>query len=92
MAEVVKVCVRVLAAFLVCLAPVCAQSTEVRFSPFEDAEARALAVKRYLVAQGVDSNVLVARGYGESQPRAENDSALGRARNRRVELKVIAND
>ena len=55
-------------------------------------EARALAVKRYLVAQGVDANVLVARGYGESQPRAENDSALGRARNRRVELKVIAND
>lgn len=50
---------------------------------------RAKSVKNYLVNQGVESGRLTARGYGEEQPIASNDTAEGRAENRRVELKVL---
>jgi OOP family OmpA-OmpF porin len=50
---------------------------------------RAKSVKNYLVSSGVASNRLTARGYGEEQPVASNDSSDGRALNRRVELKVL---
>lgn len=50
---------------------------------------RAQAVKDYLVERGIDASRLTARGYGESAPRASNDTAEGRQQNRRVELKVI---
>ncbi|MBD2857639.1 OmpA family protein [Spongiibacter sp. KMU-158] len=50
---------------------------------------RANSVKNYLIGQGVEGNRLVARGYGEEQPVASNDSSEGRALNRRVELKVL---
>lgn len=49
---------------------------------------RAESVRSYLTEQGVDAGRLTAVGYGESQPVAGNDSAEGRAQNRRVELKV----
>jgi OOP family OmpA-OmpF porin len=48
-------------------------------------KARAHSVVDYLKARGV-KNKLYAKGYGESSPVAENDSEVGRARNRRVEL------
>ncbi len=51
-------------------------------------EQRAVAVKRYLVSQGVPAGVLTARGYGSSQPLVRNDTAANRAKNRRVELKA----
>ncbi|HEV8701751.1 MAG TPA: OmpA family protein [Candidatus Polarisedimenticolia bacterium] len=51
--------------------------------------ARADSVKRYLVSRGVDGSRLVAKGYGDSMPVADNDTASGRAKNRRVELKRI---
>lgn len=51
-------------------------------------EQRAQAVKDYLVSKGVDGNKIQTRGYGESQPVADNGSAAGRAKNRRVEIKV----
>ena len=51
---------------------------------------RAKSVKNYLVNQGVESGRLTARGYGEEQPIASNDTAEGRAENRRVELKVLS--
>jgi len=51
-------------------------------------EKRASAVKDYLVQQGISPLSVVARGYGESMPLADNQTASGRQRNRRVELVV----
>jgi outer membrane protein OmpA-like peptidoglycan-associated protein len=51
--------------------------------------ARADSVKRYLVSRGVDGSRLSAKGYGENQPIADNATAAGRAKNRRVELNRI---
>lgn len=47
---------------------------------------RAEAVRAYLVGKGVAAGRLIARGYGESEPVADNKTAAGRAKNRRVEL------
>lgn len=49
-------------------------------------EQRAKALVDALVAKGIGSSRLVARGYGATRPIAANDSEEGRARNRRVEL------
>ena len=49
-------------------------------------QARADAVKDYLVRQGVNASQLSTRGYGEDNPIADNGTASGRAQNRRVEL------
>ncbi|MCB9671314.1 MAG: OmpA family protein [Alphaproteobacteria bacterium] len=46
-------------------------------------------VKRMLVARGVDASRLTAKGYGETQPRADNTTTEGRRRNRRVEFHVL---
>jgi OOP family OmpA-OmpF porin len=48
---------------------------------------RADAVKTYLTARGVDEARLATKGYGETKPVADNGTAEGRAKNRRVELK-----
>ncbi len=50
---------------------------------------RALAVKNYLVSRGIEQNRIVAEGYGFEQPIASNETAEGRAQNRRVELKIL---
>jgi OOP family OmpA-OmpF porin len=47
---------------------------------------RAEAVRAYLIKQGVAAERLTAKGYGESMPVADNKTAAGRAKNRRVEL------
>jgi chemotaxis protein MotB len=47
---------------------------------------RAEAVAEYLVSRGFKQNVVAAKGWGEAQPIASNDSAEGRSRNRRVEI------
>ncbi|MFN8641142.1 MAG: OmpA family protein [Candidatus Binatia bacterium] len=47
---------------------------------------RAEAVYRYLVNLGVDPERLTVEGFGESHPVADNDTEVGRAQNRRVEL------
>ena len=47
---------------------------------------RADAVMAYLVAQGVSQDMVSAKGYGDTNPVASNDTAQGRAMNRRVEL------
>ena len=52
-------------------------------------EKRAQKVKDYLVSKGVDPSRLEAKGYGFTQPVASNDTAEGRAQNRRVELKRL---
>lgn len=49
-------------------------------------EQRAASVKAYLVEKGVDEGRLTTAGFGPSKPVADNDSELGRAQNRRVEL------
>src|SRR5204863_313903 len=50
---------------------------------------RATAVKQYLVKDGVPDTRLSVRGFGKTQPVASNDTADGRAQNRRVELKIV---
>jgi OOP family OmpA-OmpF porin len=51
---------------------------------------RAESVKNYLVGSGVSSDRLTATGYGQEQPVAANDTKDGRAKNRRVDMKVLA--
>jgi outer membrane protein OmpA-like peptidoglycan-associated protein len=50
--------------------------------------ARAEAVRSALIARGMPEVRLTARGYGEEKPVADNDSAEGRALNRRIEFRV----
>jgi OOP family OmpA-OmpF porin len=52
---------------------------------------RSESVRAYLVAQGVSEAQLVAKGYGETTPVADNATAAGRAENRRVVLAVLDN-
>jgi OOP family OmpA-OmpF porin len=49
-------------------------------------ERRANAVRDYFIKQGISADRVRAKGFGESNPVASNDTAEGRALNRRVEL------
>ncbi len=49
---------------------------------------RAETVRDYLIAKGVSADRITARGYGESQPIADNDTVEGKAANRRVVLRI----
>jgi len=51
-------------------------------------EKRADAVMQYLISQGVKPELVSARGFGEADPIADNDTAQGRAQNRRVEITI----
>ena len=50
---------------------------------------RAAAVVRYLASKGIEAARLTAKGYGETAPLAANDTPENRARNRRIEFKVL---
>ena len=50
---------------------------------------RAIAVADYLVQRGVSLSRIGTEGHGELEPRASNDTADGRAQNRRVEVFVV---
>lgn len=52
-------------------------------------ERRASTVANYLVMRGVSATRIRSQGFGESMPVASNDTIDGRARNRRVEIKIV---
>lgn len=52
---------------------------------------RAQSVKNYLVNQQIMAERVSTMGYGETRPIATNDSANGRAQNRRVEIQIVPN-
>jgi len=54
----------------------------------ELSEERAEAVKVYLVSKGISEDRISTEGFGETMPIADNNTAAGRTKNRRVEIKV----
>ena len=52
-------------------------------------ERRAQSVANYLASRGVAPARMATRGFGETQPIADNATEYGRAQNRRVEIKVV---
>ena len=53
---------------------------------------RAESVTNYLVNKGIDKSRFTTKWYGETQPKATNETAEGKAQNRRVELAIIASE
>jgi outer membrane protein OmpA-like peptidoglycan-associated protein len=52
-------------------------------------KARALAVKNYLTSKGIEESRIEYEGYGMEQPIADNKTKEGKAKNRRVEVKIL---
>ena len=59
-------------------------------SNWELSTARATEVVRYLIKEGVNLQLLSATGFGEQDPVASNSTAAGRAKNRRIEIVLVA--
>ncbi|MBR4273662.1 MAG: OmpA family protein [Bacteroidales bacterium] len=59
---------------------------------FKLSDMRAAAVAEYLIAKGIAKSRIISKGYGKTQPLVPNTSDENRAKNRRVELKVISTD
>jgi outer membrane protein OmpA-like peptidoglycan-associated protein len=55
-------------------------------------EKRATAVKNYLVKKGVNADQILTEWYGQTMPIADNKTAKGRQKNRRVEMKIISRE
>lgn len=55
-------------------------------------ERRASAVTNYIMGKGIPSSRLTIVGYGENAPKYTNDTEEGRAKNRRVEFMITANE
>jgi outer membrane protein OmpA-like peptidoglycan-associated protein len=53
-------------------------------------EQRAASVAAYIINKGVDKKRIVSKGYGKKQPLVPNTSDENRAKNRRVELKILS--
>ena len=60
-------------------------------SNWELSTARALNVVHLMVQEGVDAKNISAAGFGEFQPRADNEEKEGRALNRRIEIIMLPN-
>ena len=52
-------------------------------------QSRAEAVRKYLIKKGISASRMVAKGYGEAKPIADNLTMAGRALNRRTEINII---
>jgi OOP family OmpA-OmpF porin len=52
-------------------------------------QGRVESVREFLIVQGIDPDRLIARGYGETKPIADNLTEVGRRANRRVEFKLF---
>lgn len=50
---------------------------------------RANAVKTYLISKGINASRIVAIGHGETRPVAENTTSVGKAKNRRTEIRIL---
>jgi outer membrane protein OmpA-like peptidoglycan-associated protein len=53
---------------------------------------RAQSVTNYLSNKGISSNRLTAKWYGELQPKSDNSTVEGKAKNRRVEMVIVADE
>lgn len=53
---------------------------------------RAQAVTKFLINEGISRGRIDTKWYGESQPKYDNSTVEGRAKNRRVELAIVANE
>jgi outer membrane protein OmpA-like peptidoglycan-associated protein len=49
---------------------------------------RANAVKTYISSKGIELNRIIAIGYGDTKPMVSNNTAIGRAKNRRVDMSI----
>jgi chemotaxis protein MotB len=59
---------------------------------WELSAARAINVTKYLQQQGLDPAILSAAAFAEYKPVADNDTKEGRAKNRRIEITLVAKD
>jgi chemotaxis protein MotB len=69
--------------------PITAETKKDFPSNWELSAARAIAVVKLLVSEGVDPNVLSAAGYGPYDPIAPNSTPDGQAKNRRIEITLV---
>lgn len=53
---------------------------------------RSMSVTDFLIKNGISSKRLITKWFGEEQPKHTNETAEGRAKNRRVELAIVANE
>jgi outer membrane protein OmpA-like peptidoglycan-associated protein len=53
---------------------------------------RAMSVTNYLTSKGLSSSRFTTKWYGEEQPKYDNSTVEGRAKNRRVEIAIVANE
>ncbi len=53
---------------------------------------RSMSVTDFLIKNGIDSNRLITKWFGEEQPKHTNETPEGRAKNRRVEIAIVANE
>ena len=53
-------------------------------------QSRAAAVKDYLVTKGIAAERIQSIGFGPDKPVEANDTEAGRAKNRRIEFKILS--
>jgi chemotaxis protein MotB len=72
--------------------PISGTLTRVFPTNWELSAARAINVTKYLQQQGLDAAILSATAFGEFKPVADNTTKEGRAKNRRIEITLVAKD